>query len=71
MQTKSDKDNFRPEIINERHFHQACLPAAKLALEDVNKNQDILGDYHINLADKDDEVNSEVYKWDFKSFCSV
>ena len=40
-----------------KHFtHQACLPAAKLALEDVNNNEDILKDYHINLADKDDEV---------------
>ena len=36
---------------------QACLPAAKLALEDVNRNEDILRDYHINLADKDDEVS--------------
>ena len=35
---------------------QACLPAALLALEDVNKNQDILTNYHINLAAKDDEV---------------
>merc|ERR1719323_2180073 len=37
---------------------QACLPAAKLALEDVNRKDDILGDYHINLADKDDECDS-------------
>ena len=35
---------------------QACLPAALLALEDVNNNQDILTNYHINLAAKDDEV---------------
>ena len=35
---------------------QACLPAALLALEDVNSNQDILTNYHINLAAKDDEV---------------
>jgi len=37
---------------------QACLPAAKIALEDVNRNSDILKDYHINLADKDDECDS-------------
>ena len=37
---------------------QACLPAAKLALEDVNRKDDILKDYHINLADKDDEVKT-------------
>ena len=37
---------------------QACLPAAKLALEDVNRKDDILKDYHINLADKDDEVKN-------------
>merc|ERR1719323_2235781 len=37
---------------------QACLPAAKLALEDVNRKDDILKDYHINLADKDDECDS-------------
>ena len=35
---------------------QACLPAALLALEDVNNNKDILTNYHINLAAKDDEV---------------
>ena len=35
---------------------QACLPAALLALEDVNNNRDILTNYHINLAAKDDEV---------------
>ena len=39
---------------------QACLPAAKLALEDVNRKDDILKDYHINLADKDDEVKTKV-----------
>ena len=38
---------------------QACLPAALLALEDVNNNQDILTNYHINLAAKDDEVMVE------------
>ena len=36
---------------------QACLPAALLALEDVNNNKDILTNYHINLAAKDDEVS--------------
>ncbi len=35
---------------------QACLPAAKLALEDVNKREDILRGYHLNLAAKDDMV---------------
>ena len=38
------------------HLLQACLPAALLALEDVNNNKDILTNYHINLAAKDDEV---------------
>merc|ERR1719211_242052 len=37
---------------------QACLPAALLALEDVNNNKDILTNYHINLATKDDECDS-------------
>eukprot|EP00090_Calanus_glacialis_P036355 TRINITY_DN6204_c0_g1_i1.p1 TRINITY_DN6204_c0_g1~~TRINITY_DN6204_c0_g1_i1.p1 ORF type:complete len:896 (-),score=194.35 TRINITY_DN6204_c0_g1_i1:234-2846(-) len=37
---------------------QACLPAALLALDDVNKNTDILKNYHINLAAKDDECDS-------------
>jgi len=37
---------------------QACLPAALLALDDVNKNKDILKNYHINLAAKDDECDS-------------
>ena len=36
---------------------QACLPAAKLALEDVNKREDILRGYHLNLAAKDDMVS--------------
>ena len=37
---------------------QACLPAALLALQDVNNNKDILTNYHINLAAKDDEVTA-------------
>jgi hypothetical protein len=36
---------------------KACLPAAKLALEDVNKREDILRGYHLNLAAKDDMVS--------------
>ena len=35
---------------------QACLPAAEMALEDVNNNPDILRGYNINLAHKDDMV---------------
>ena len=43
------------------HTAQACLPAALLALQDVNNNKDILTNYHINLAAKDDEVRSDRY----------
>ena len=35
---------------------QACLPAAQLALEDVNKHPDLLRGYNLNLAAKDDMV---------------
>ena len=51
---------------------KACLPAAKLALDDVNNNDDILKDYHINLADKDDEVSflfSRISPWWLLGFC--
>jgi len=37
---------------------QACLPAAQLALEDVNKSPDLLPGYHLNLAAKDDMCDS-------------
>lgn len=37
---------------------QACLPAALLALEDVNSNSGLLADYHLNLANKDDQCDS-------------
>jgi gamma-aminobutyric acid type B receptor len=37
---------------------QACLPATQLAREDINRNTDILRDYHINLEDRDDECDS-------------
>ena len=38
--------------------YQACLPAALLALEDVNRNSEILADYHLNLMHKDDKVTN-------------
>merc|ERR1719422_2492357 len=37
---------------------QACLPAAQLALDDVNGNPHILQDYHIELKWKDDQCDS-------------
>lgn len=46
---------------NNNNTVQACLPAALLALQDVNNNKDILTNYHINLAAKDDEVSSDLY----------
>merc|ERR1719150_3393549 len=37
---------------------QACLPAALLALEDVNREVDLLPDYHLAMTNKDDECDS-------------
>ena len=39
---------------------QACLPAAQLALEDVNKHPDLLRGYNLNLAAKDDMVTCTI-----------
>ena len=35
---------------------QACMPAAHLALEDVNKRSDLLPDYQLKLHSNDSEV---------------
>jgi len=37
---------------------QACLPAAEMALEDVNNSPDLLRGYNLNLAHKDDRCDS-------------
>lgn len=37
---------------------QACMPAAKLALEDVNNNNNLLPGYQLNLHSNDSEVSS-------------
>jgi len=37
---------------------QACLPAALLALEDVNRKVDLLPNYHLDMTNKDDQCDS-------------
>ena len=36
---------------------QACLPAAELALDDVNKSPDLLRGYYLRLKHEEDMVN--------------
>ncbi|GJQ69419.1 GPRGBB1 [Trypoxylus dichotomus] len=38
---------------------QACMPAAELALEDVNKRKDLLPGYILKLHSNDSEENAE------------
>ena len=37
---------------------QGCLPAVEMALEDVNKNMEILPDFHLNMEPKDSKVGN-------------
>jgi len=37
---------------------QACLPAALLALEDVNRKVDLLPNHHLDMTNKDDQCDS-------------
>lgn len=37
---------------------QACMPAARLALEDVNKQKDLLPGFKLTLHSNDSEVSS-------------
>lgn len=37
---------------------QGCLPAVEMALEDVNRNMEILPDFHLNMDPKDSKVRN-------------
>jgi hypothetical protein len=38
---------------------QACMPAARLALEDVNNKNDLLPGFQLNLHSNDSEVSTK------------
>lgn len=40
----------------------ACMPAANLALEDVNNKKDLLPGFELSLHSNDSEVSDEVCK---------
>ena len=40
---------------------QACMPAAEMALEDVNKREDLLPGYRLRLHSNDSEVSEQFY----------
>lgn len=39
------------------NFFQACMPAANLALDDVNRAKDLLPGFELKLHSNDSEVN--------------
>lgn len=49
---------------------QACMPAARLALEDVNKKTDLLPGFNLTLHFNDSEVSQTYYFliFDFKQY---
>lgn len=46
---------------------QACMPAANLALEDVNKRKDLLPGYVLKLHSNDSEVSTSILYFDFNT----
>lgn len=41
---------------------QACMPAAEMALEDVNKRKDLLPGYTLKLHHNDSQVSTTFYR---------
>lgn len=38
---------------------KACLPAVKMALDDINKRHDVLPDYNLEMDYKDSQVRAQ------------
>ena len=50
---------------------QACMPAAKLALEDVNSKNDLLPGFKLTLHSNDSEVSSNVLNFTLNKLHAV